>query len=65
MALPWQKREFRSWREALAGDRLNEEQLAVLREMKSSGQAASLEAAADFLDWQENVVDPDEHMYGF
>lgn len=65
MALPWQKRDFRSWREALAANALNDEQLALLKEMQEGGQATSLEAAADLLDWQENVVDPDEHMYGF
>jgi hypothetical protein len=32
--------------------------------MVESGEAATLEAAADRLDWQETVVDPDEHMYG-
>jgi len=65
MALPWHKREFRSWRLALANNALNSEQLGTLREMTEAGQADSLEAAADLLDWQDNVVDPDEHMYGF
>ena len=65
MALPWDKREFRSWHEALAKDALTTEQLATLQEIADAGQADSLEAAADLLDWQDNVVDPDEHMYGF
>ena len=65
MALPWDKREFGSWRQALANDALSTEQLGTLKEMTETGQADSLEAAADLLDWQDNVVDPDEHMYGF
>lgn len=64
MALPWDRREFRSWRKALDDKALNAEQLALLREMTEKGQAASLEAAAELLDWQEGVVDADEHMYG-
>jgi hypothetical protein len=64
MALPWDKREFRSWREALDRGALDAEQRGVLEGMVEAGQAATVEAAADMLDWQDNVVDPDEHMYG-
>lgn len=64
MALPWDRREFESWREALEHDALDAAQLKVLRDMVDSGQAATLETAANMLDWQENVMDPDEHMYG-
>jgi len=64
MALPWDKREFGSWREALRAHLLDPTQLQVLEQMVETGQAASVEAAADMLDWQETVVDPDEHMYG-
>ena len=28
------------------------------------GQVENLERAAHLLDWQETVIDPDEHMYG-
>jgi hypothetical protein len=65
MALPWDKREFSSWREALNHGTLNADQLGLLRELVEGGQAATIEAAADLLDWQEQVVDADEHMYGF
>jgi hypothetical protein len=64
MALPWDKREFRSWREALEKGALDAGQLRVLEEMVDTAQAATIEAAASMLDWQESVVDPDEHMYG-
>lgn len=64
MALPWDKREFRSWREALEQRALDAGHLRVLEEMVDSGQAATIEAAASMLDWQDTVVDPDEHMYG-
>jgi hypothetical protein len=64
VALPWDKREFRSWREALEQGALDAEHFRVLEEMVASGQAATIEAAASMLDWQETVVDPDEHMYG-
>ena len=64
MALPWDKREFRSWHEALVQKRLNPKQMALLEDMVAEGQARDLNAAAQLLDWQEGVVDPDEHMYG-
>ncbi len=64
MALPWDKREFSSWREALADGRLTQKQMNLLDGMVQEGQPASLQAAAEMLDWQESVVDPDEHMYG-
>lgn len=64
MALPWDKREFGSWRVALGRQALNEQQRALLDGMVANGEATSVEAAADMLDWQESVVDPDEHMYG-
>jgi hypothetical protein len=64
MALPWDRREFSSWRGALDAGSLDPQLRRVLEEMVESGEAATLEAAADRLDWQETVVDPDEHMYG-
>ena len=64
MALPWDKREFSSWREALADSRLTKKQVDLLEGMVREGQADSIQAAAEMLDWQESVVDPDEHMYG-
>jgi hypothetical protein len=33
--------------------------------MVEDGQAETIEAAAAFLDWQDTVIQPDEHMYGF
>jgi hypothetical protein len=57
--------EFSSWRLALAANRLTRDQLAVLEKMVEDGEAASVEAAAVRLDWQDTVIQPDEHMYGF
>jgi hypothetical protein len=56
---------FKSWRQALAAGRLSQDQLAVLERMVQDGEADSLEAAAARLDWQDTVINPDEHMYGF
>jgi hypothetical protein len=64
MALPWDKREFESWSEALNRNELNDAQLNTLREMVSGGLAASLPEAAKMLDWQEAVIDTEEHMHG-
>jgi len=41
------------------------EQKAVLQDMVDSGQVESIETAAKMLDWQDSVIDPPEHMYGF
>jgi hypothetical protein len=57
--------EFKSWRQALAAEKLTPEQLAVLKTMVEDGEADSIEAAAARLDWQDTVINPDEHMYGF
>ena len=65
MASPDEKKEFDSWHRALSENLLEPEQLAVLQKMVDDGQAESLEEAAQLLDWQDRVVDPDEHMYGF
>ena len=56
---------FKSWRKALAENLLTPEQLAVLQKMVEDGEASSTEAAAERLDWQDTVNNPDEHMYGF
>jgi hypothetical protein len=56
---------FKSWQMALAENKLEPEQLAVLQRMVSDGEADSVEAAAARLDWQDSVISPDEHMYGF
>jgi hypothetical protein len=56
---------FKSWRQALADKKLSEEQLAVLKTMVEDGEADSIESAAARLDWQDTVINPDEHMYGF
>jgi hypothetical protein len=56
---------IKSWAQALAQNALSPEQRAVLETMVRDGQAESLAAAAAMLDWQETVIHPDEHMYGF
>ena len=57
--------QFKSWRQALAENRLTRDQLAVLEKMVEDGEADCVEAAAARLDWQDTVINPDEHMYGF
>jgi hypothetical protein len=57
--------QFKSWRQALAENRLSREQLSVLEKMVEDGEAENVEAAAARLDWQDTVINPDEHMYGF
>jgi hypothetical protein len=57
--------QFKSWRQALAANHLTGDQLAVLQKMVEDGEAESIEAAAARLDWQDTVINPDEHMYGF
>ena len=56
---------FQSWRQALEQNRLSRDQLAVLEKMVEDGEARTIEAAAARLDWQDTVISPDEHMYGF
>ena len=56
---------IKSWALALAAKTLTVEQLAVLQSMCDSGEAESLDAAAAMLDWQDHIINPDEHMYGF
>jgi hypothetical protein len=56
---------FKSWRQALEAGRLTRDQLAVLEKMVEDGEAENIEAAAARLDWQDTVIQPDEHMYGF
>ena len=58
-------REFASWENALAENKLTPEQIAVLKGMVDEKQAESLQAAARMLDWQDSIIHPDEHMYGF
>ena len=60
-----EEHQFKSWRQALADNRLTRDQLAVLEKMVEDGEAATIEAAAARLDWQDTVINPDEHMYGF
>jgi hypothetical protein len=33
--------------------------------MVAQHQAETIEEAASMLDWQDSVIDPPEHMYGF
>jgi hypothetical protein len=60
-----EQKGFRSWHLALTQGQLSAEQLAVLQDMVEQKQAETLEAAASMLDWQDSVIDPPEHMYGF
>jgi hypothetical protein len=57
--------EFNSWQRGLTEGTLTAEQIAILKDMVDSGQVDSIETAAKMLDWQESVIDPPEHMYGF
>jgi hypothetical protein len=57
--------DFNNWQRGLAEGTLTPEQMAVLKEMVDSGQVESVETAAQMLDWQDSVIDPPEHMYGF
>jgi hypothetical protein len=57
--------QFKSWRQALAEKHLTPDQIAVLQRMVEDGEADSIEAAAAKLDWQDTVINPEEHMYGF
>ncbi len=56
---------FKSWQRALAENQLTPDQLQTLKDMVDSGQAESVENAAGILDWQDGIIDPEEHMYGF
>ena len=57
--------QFKSWQQALQNGLLSRDQLAVLEKMVEDGEADTIEAAASRLDWQDTVINPDEHMYGF
>ena len=65
MAFIHEQREFDSWIQALQAGILTPEQLAVLQAMVDDGEADTLARAAQLLDWQDSVIDSDEHMYGF
>jgi hypothetical protein len=57
--------EINSWQRSLAEGTLTPEQMATLKDMVDCGQVESIETAAKMLDWQDGVIDPPEHMYGF
>jgi len=57
--------KFKSWRQALDHEQLTPEQLAVLDDMVTQGQAENRQAAASMLDWQDAIINKPEHMYGF
>ena len=65
MTMPGSNEAFKSWVNALNEGKLTPEQMEILEDMVQSHQAESLEAAAQMLDWQDNIINPDEHMYGF
>ena len=56
---------FKSWERALADGKLSPEQIATLQDMVDNKLADTLQRAAKMLDWQDTVIMPDEHMYGF
>ena len=60
-----ENQNFRSWQRALAEGTLTPEQLKTLKDMVDSGQVDSVETAAKMLDWQDSIIDPEEHMWGF
>ena len=64
MAGPAWNETFKSWRRALEAHQLTTEQLGVLEDMVREGEAGSVKTAADIRDWHENVLNPDEHMWG-
>lgn len=57
--------QIKNWSQALTQGRLSPEQMEVLQRMVKDGEADTIEAAAARLDWQDTVINPDEHMYGF
>ena len=59
-----EKQEFSSWSLALQSGALTEIQVGTLQQLVDDGKAGSLEEAARFLDWQDSVIDPTEHLYG-
>lgn len=65
MASVHDEREFNSWLQSLQAQTLSPEQIAVLQQMVDQGEAETLDRAAYLLDWQESVIDPVEHLYGF
>ena len=65
MTEPANHEGFHSWRVALNAGQLTREQIDVLQDMVATGQAESLEAAAVMLDWQDSVIQPPEHLWGF
>ncbi len=56
---------FRGWHRALEEKALTPDQLRVLEQMVADGEAGSVETAASMLDWQDSIINKDEHMYGF
>ena len=56
---------FKSWQRALAEGNLTPEQMKVLDDMVGTDNVDSIQTAAKMLDWQDGVINKDEHMYGF
>ena len=57
--------KIHSWAQALTENALSPDQLAVLQKMVDDHEAENLQEAAARLDWQDHIIHPDEHMYGF
>ena len=65
MEYPAESGRFKSWQRALAENQLTPEQMKVLKDMVGINNVDSVDTAAKMLDWQDSVINPDEHMYGF
>jgi hypothetical protein len=65
MSDPANQEGIRSWRQALEGNKLSPEQIEVLQDMVTNGEAETLLAAAVMLDWKDGIIHPAEHLYGF
>ena len=55
---------FGNWHRSLRENRLTPEQMTVLEKLVEEGTTKTLEQAASLLDFQDSVIDRDEHMYG-
>jgi hypothetical protein len=64
MTDPENQQGFKSWRQALEANILTPEQLEVLQDMVTKGDAKDLAAAAIMLDWQDGIIHKPEHLYG-
>jgi len=62
---PAQPYLFTSWEKALRENKLTPEQLKTVQDMVGQEDIDSIQTAAKMLDWQDSIINPPEHMYGF